>query len=164
MMRDGAAARVGVRLARPNEKAQLRAMLADYLGELAAFGGVDTDYPYLDAYWTEPDVRWPYLLLTGEAVCGFALVRSPAEPETDFSMAEFFIMRFARRRGFGIAAAAAIMQRHPGRWELSLAPSNRAALSFWPAALAGAGAAELVQSDMAGRIAFHFIVSPPQRP
>lgn len=36
MMRDGAAARLEVRLAQPDEKVQLRVMLADYLGELAA--------------------------------------------------------------------------------------------------------------------------------
>lgn len=73
-------------------------------------------------------------------------------------------MSFARRIGLGIAAEVAIMQRHPGRWRLSLTPSNRAALHFWAAALAGAGAVEVVQSGMADRSAFHFIISPQRRP
>jgi predicted acetyltransferase len=47
------------------------------------------------------------------------------------SMAEFFIVRAARRRGLGFEVATDLMGRFPGRWRFAFQEENPAAARFW---------------------------------
>jgi predicted acetyltransferase len=129
-----------LRQAQISDKPILKEMLASYLSELSAFGNIDGDYPYFDAYWQDVDARWPYLFLEGERPVGFALVRASQESGFDFSMAEFSIVPAARQRGYGRKMAAAVMRRHPGSWHVAIMAGNAPAKAFWPSAIAAAGA------------------------
>ena len=124
-------------------------------------------YPWLDAYWDEPD-RAALLIRHGGAVAGFALVNaiSHAGREIDRNMAEFFVVRMHRRAGVGLAAARATFARLPGRWEVAVARTNPDALAFWRRAVTDCpGLHGLEEADAAGQgwdgPMFHFTSTAP---
>jgi len=111
-----------------------------YLRELSAFivaesSGSD-NFPYFDAYWSEPS-RKPYLLYKNGDTAGFALINrwSPSGHGTDWSMAEFFVRPYYRRKGIGGAAFREIMRCNPGVWEIPILAANKPALAFWQVTL-----------------------------
>jgi predicted acetyltransferase len=82
----------------------------------------------LPSYFVDPDCAG-YLVRHEAALAGFALVRGArAEPRM---MAEFFIVRSARRGGVGYAAALEAIRRHPGAWEIPFQNENPGAARFW---------------------------------
>ena len=75
-----------------------------------------------------------FVIRAGARLAGFALVVDRSRltgVEGIFDMAEFFVVRGARRGGVGRAAACAIFDRFPGRWEIRQRPDNRDATAFW---------------------------------
>ena len=91
-------------------------------------------YPALTSYWTEPAVRFAFLIKEGGKVVGFALVTvgSPAAPEPDvYDLAEFFVLRGHRRSGVGRRAALSLWSQLRGTWTVRGAESNPGALAFW---------------------------------
>jgi predicted acetyltransferase len=106
-----------------------------YLHDQSEFSGirpgVDGLYApsqYFDAYWEEA-VRHPFFILYRTDRVGFALVRE-REPKVH-SIAEFFILRSARRMGMGRAAATALFERYPGEWGVAQEEHNLPAQAFW---------------------------------
>lgn len=51
-------------------------------------------------------------------------------------MAEFFILAKFQGKGIGQNIAGQIWDLVPGKWEVSVIPENRAALSFWQKTIA----------------------------
>jgi predicted acetyltransferase len=135
-------------------KPQVRALLDRYLAELSVYGKVDPSYPYFEAYWREPGLRWPYFLRCHEAVIGFAFVRRLGDGH--FSMAEFFIDHGARGKGHGVEAAARVMSKHPGRWELTIFEHNTPAQRFWPVAIAAASATQVSRTEERKETVYRF--------
>jgi predicted acetyltransferase len=70
-----------------------------------------------------------YLFLLDERPAGFAFVKGLLGDER--SMAEFFVVRAARRRHVGSAVAMDVMARFPGRWRFAFQEENPAAAHFW---------------------------------
>ena len=103
------------------------------------------DYP-LDIYWTEPG-RVPLLFRLNEKLVGFALLNAHGQTgrSVDRNMAEFFVVRKHRGAGVGRAAAHAIFDRYPGRWETAVARRNVRALPFWRDTIRGHPAVEDVE-------------------
>ncbi len=95
-------------------------------------------YP-LAPYWNEPATHFPFLVRAGSGLAGFALAArgSPAtdDPEV-LDVAEFFVLRGARRSGVGRRAAGLLWSRLPGRWVVRVAERNERALPFWRAVVA----------------------------
>jgi predicted acetyltransferase len=91
------------------------------------------DYSLLDEFW-----EYPYLLRVGGEIAGFALViehcpitgRSPC-----WFMAEFFVLRYHRRKSVGRTAFREIAVRHPGPWHIATLTTNVAAAEFWSKAI-----------------------------
>ncbi len=97
--------------------------------------GVDAQgrfgYPYLDLYWTEQG-RHPFLLRMDGKLAGFALVnKHTILPTSEWSIAEFFIMRKYRRRGLGKQVAHFIFDQFRGRWEVSQIAADPGVRQFW---------------------------------
>jgi len=91
-------------------------------------------YKYLDCYWLGGN-RWAYFILADGGLAGFVMVNDfPEAPgtQTDFSVAEFFVMHKYRRAGVGSFAAKAVFGLHRGRWQLKYHPKNTASAAFWP--------------------------------
>ena len=137
-------------------KRELREMLGAYLAELGAFGEVNERYPYFDAYWREPQVRWPYFIRCEAAVIGFALVRRLSE--TQVQMAEFYVAPGARGEGRALEAAVRVMSAHPGGWELTIFERNLRAQRFWPKAMAAAGGVGVSMAHAHGETVYRFSV------
>lgn len=90
-------------------------------------------YQYLDYYWNE-ERRWAYFILADDKLAGFALVNDLPEVddrETDYQLAEFFVMYKYRRLGVGRRAVFQLFDEHKGRWQLKRHPKNLAAARFW---------------------------------
>jgi predicted acetyltransferase len=82
----------------------------------------------LRTFFEDPD-RCGYLIYSGQAVTGFALIRGLAgEPNV---MGEFFVVRAARRQRVGHEAAVRVLSLHPGRWAIPFQEENPGAARFW---------------------------------
>lgn len=142
------------------DKPLLRALLDDYLTELATYDEVDHAYPYFDAYWRERGQRWPWFIHDNENMVGFALVNcfSRSGQHVDHTLAEFCILPQARGHGRGVAAALAVFAQHPGQWELTVFPHNTPAQKFWPKVMLAARARSIEKFDHDGETIFRFRV------
>ena len=142
---------VTVTPAAPGEKPLIEGLFQFYaydFSELEPAGSADfafnaegrfEPYPYMDAYWSEPD-RWPLLIRVGGEAAGFALVNTHSHRGgvVERNMGEFWVARKHRRGGVGAQALHQILALHPGRWEVAVAERNTAAKAFWPRAIAAA--------------------------
>jgi predicted acetyltransferase len=85
-----------------------------------------------DQWWT--DGHYPFFIRCDDKLCGFALVRrgSKLTGAVDvMDVAEFFVVRGARGKKIGRAAAQALFAAFPGAWEIRVRQSHGAALRFW---------------------------------
>lgn len=119
---------VTLRDAQLDDRDLLRRLLADYLFE---FDGRTEPYPYLDAYWEEPERR-PFLIVVDGEVVGLCLIRGR---DGGWSIAEFAVQADRRRGGVGRAAVDALAARAQSdgaaHLEAKVHPDNREALPFW---------------------------------
>jgi predicted acetyltransferase len=92
----------------------------------------------LPTFFEDPD-RCGYLIYSGEALAGFALIRGLAE---DLKVVgEFFVVRAARRQHVGYEAAASLFRLHPGQWGVPFQEENQGAARFWRRVAADAAGA-----------------------
>jgi predicted acetyltransferase len=120
-----------------SEKLALWARLEDYIGELMPYQGGSAggpfEYPHFDAYWQEPEHRWPFWGVADGQRVAFALVHR--QPER-FEMAEFYSFPEFRRTGVALTFAKTVLARYPGPWELTQFAENTGAVAFWRRVLA----------------------------
>jgi predicted acetyltransferase len=91
------------------------------------------EVPVGDQWWARED-HFPFFIRADGKLGGFALARrgSRVNAATDvMDVAEFFVLRGARRHGVGSAAAIALFGMFPGAWEIRIRRANSAALTFW---------------------------------
>ena len=85
--------------------------------------------------WLEDGPDHPLIFNESGGRVGFALVNEAPSPHLRpgirFRVSEFFVLRRFRRSGIGRRAAMALFNRFQGRWQLSVLPRNKAAISFW---------------------------------
>ena len=107
-------------------------------------------------YWGRPGRKrpWPaqwrpfaFMISVGGHPAGFALVKQ--QGEASFDMAEFFIGRQHRRRGFGARAAHHLFDRFAGAWEVREMLTNTAAQAFWRRIVAGYSGGEFRETQEA---------------
>ena len=132
---------------RPSDLAWIEQQLPRYLEDqgLSAGSGVFRVLPeyghagpdQLRGWLSEPGATL-FTIVDGREPAGFALVlaRPSGSPGVDYRMAEFYIARELRRRGFGRSAARLILDRFGGRWEIIQNQRNTGAVAFWRRTLA----------------------------
>lgn len=122
-----------------DKKEILRNLLEKYNYEFSQWDKRDVNklglfgYKYLDYYWTE-DKRWAYFILVDNKLAGFAMAIDLPEVddrETDFQMAEFFVLHKHRQSGVGRQAFCKVLDMHKGKWQLKRHPANIASVNFW---------------------------------
>ena len=94
-------------------------------------------YEYLDYYWLEEE-RWAYFIEVDDQLAGFVMINNFSEVEdrdTDFSVAEFFVMYKYRRTGVGKRAFFLAANLHKGKWQLKRHPGNLPSVYFWDAVI-----------------------------
>jgi predicted acetyltransferase len=86
-----------------------------------------------DDWWTR-EGHFPFFIEQGGELAGFALIREGSRvtgaPDV-MDVADFFVLRGARGRGLGEAAAHALFSAFPRTWEVRVRRTNVAALRFW---------------------------------
>jgi predicted acetyltransferase len=87
------------------------------------------EYTLLDRFWEHV-----YLLRVSNEIAGFALVISNC-PITNkapcWFMAEFFVLRYHRRKSLARKAVQEILALHPGAWHVATQIQNTGADLFW---------------------------------
>jgi predicted acetyltransferase len=105
---------------------------SEYTGSDPGPNGLFNEYPHLEVYWTEENQRFPYIIKQEDKYIGFVLVRIIDTGEKSyFSIAEFFILRKYRLKGFGRLAAEQVFNIHRGNWEVYQMGANMTAQAFW---------------------------------
>jgi ribosomal protein S18 acetylase RimI-like enzyme len=119
---------VTLREATRDDRERLRGLLAEYLFE---FDGRTEPYPYLEAYWSEPE-RLPFLIEADGELIGLCLIRIR---DGGWDIAEFSIRPDHRRSGMGRAAVEAVAERArragAAHLQAKVHPDNPEALPFW---------------------------------
>ena len=137
-----------VRLATEADKDLLESLFQFYVYDFSEFEGAASGRlsfnpqgrfelnAQFSTYWNDP-LHWAYLVYANGAPAGFALVnaRSHAGNTVDRNMAEFFVARKYRRQGLASEVFHAILDEHPGLWEVAIINANEAAKAFWPKAI-----------------------------
>ena len=121
-----------------DEKEILRNLLEKYDYEFSQYDQRDVNalglygYDYLDYYWTEEDRR-AFFIKVDQKLAGFVMVNTYPEvvAETDYTMAEFFVMHKYRGKGVGRYAAFQVFDMFPGKWQLKRHPKNLGSVHFW---------------------------------
>ena len=171
---------VEIRVAQVADKPRVARLMQLYLHDMSVYTGTRPDadgsfaYPYLDAYWTDEgraEGRVPLLLLADGELAGFALRTASSRLSHDgptSNVAEFFILRSWRGVGVGRAAARALFDRFPGRWEVAQLRANTPARAFWRTVIGeytnGAYIQHALADDPWGRTVQAFLTPPPARP
>ena len=129
-----AVASVSVSVAGASERSVLERLWLMFRHDMSEFRSIlpGTDGTFrtdrLDAALSDPG--WAvYLLRFGDNPAGFALVRGLADTRRVIN--SFFVVRGARRSGFGREAVRAIVAEHQGPWSVAFQDTNTKAVSFW---------------------------------
>lgn len=119
------------------DKPLIQRMMELYQYDFSEIEGTDLNkhgyfgYPYLDYYWVETD-RYPFIVQVDEKLAGFALVNQYTYlPGSQYSVAEFFILRKYRMQGIGKQVAFHVFNLFVGKWEIHQVNSNTVAQKFW---------------------------------
>jgi len=140
---DESSVKIEVIPAAPEQETILGNLLELYIYDFSELREVDLGpngrfgYRPLPLYWSDPD-RHPFLVAIDGKLAGFALVKrgsGVSGNEAVWDMAEFFVIRGYRRRGFGIQVTHELWRRFPGQWEIRVMQSNVAAYHFWARAI-----------------------------
>ena len=76
------------------------------------------------------DENWAaHLAFAGDRPVGFAFVRALEQPVRVLN--SFFIVRGARRGGYGMQFARYVLAAHPGPWEIAFQEANVKGARFW---------------------------------
>lgn len=119
------------------DKPIIQQMMELYQYDFSEFENTDLNehgyfgYQYLDYYWVESD-RYPFLVKVNGKLAGFVLVNQYTYlPGSQYSVAEFFILRKYRQRGVGRQVALHVFNLFRGRWEIHQVHTNIVAQQFW---------------------------------
>lgn len=75
---------------------------------------------------------FPFLIHYKGALAGFAIVdKRGSDDSIDFNMAQFFILRTYKSKGFGKYIAKMCFDMFKGTWEVMVMPENENAYRFW---------------------------------
>lgn len=108
--------------------------MSQYLGDEAGWEcPKDGLYECIDfkKYW-ETDDAFPFLIRYKNELVGFVIIdKKTSEPQTDFNVAQFFILRKFKNKGIGKYIAHLCFDRFRGTWEVMVIPGNAGAYQFW---------------------------------
>lgn len=85
----------------------------------------------LTIYFNDPN-RKAFLIKVDDHYAGFVLLNKFGHlPDTQWSVAEFFVTAKFQGKGVGRQVAEKIWEACPGLWEVTVIPENKAGLDFW---------------------------------
>jgi len=86
---------------------------------------------HLQRYSVEDD-QHIYILMKSESIIGFTLVNKHLRFNNDgFAIAEFYIKKEHKRKGYGRKLAEYVFAQFSGNWEVAVSLKNNSAREFW---------------------------------
>ncbi len=156
-----------------NDRRWIQDVYGEYLESLAGlntgfFPAIAADSPQKDgifASWFANRYAHPLVIALASERIGFALVSRPrvpaaGEPLPDYRMAEFFVRKSYRRKGYGREAATLIFDRFAGAWEIVEYQRNPEAVRFWRRVLTVYCHGDFSERSRHGEIRHHFRSGP----
>ncbi len=120
-----------------DDKPLLQRLMEFYQYDFSEYEDSDLDshgiygYAWLDHYWCDAG-RYPFLVRVDGKLAGFVLINQYTYlPNSEWAIAEFFIMRKYRHRGVGKAVAFFIFDKFQGIWEVHQLENNIPSQHFW---------------------------------
>lgn len=108
--------------------------MSEYLGQEKGWEiPEDGLYECIDfkKYWQVKNA-FPFLIYYENEIAGFVIIdKKGSEPQIDFNMAQFFILRKFKGHGFGRYVAQKCFDTFKGHWEVMVIPENSGAYYFW---------------------------------
>lgn len=82
-------------------------------------------------YW-QTDDAFPFLIRYENELAGFVIIdKKGSDSEIDFNVAQFFILRKFKSKGFGRSVASQCFDKFRGAREVMVIPENEGAYRFW---------------------------------
>lgn len=112
--------------------------MTEYMGKEAGWEmPEDGLYECIDfkKYW-EVEGAFQFLIRYQRELAGFVIVdKKGSEPDVDFNMAQFYILRKFKGKGVGRYVAEQCFENFRGKWEVMVMPGNEGAYRFWRACI-----------------------------
>ena len=130
-------------------------------GFFSIIGAENPQKDSIFASWFASDQSHPLVIANGAEPVGFALVSRPqiptgGEPPPDYRMAEFFVRKQHRRKGYGRNAARLAFDRFAGEWEIIEYLRNPGSVRFWRSVLAAYCGSAYTEKSRDGEIRHRF--------
>jgi [ribosomal protein S5]-alanine N-acetyltransferase len=112
--------------------------MSEYLGHEAGWEIPENGlYECIDfKKYLDTKEAFPFLIRYENELAGFVIVdRKGSDPQIDFNMAQFFILRKFKGNGIGKYVAHQCFDQFPGVWEIMVMPRNEGAYRFWRATI-----------------------------
>lgn len=108
--------------------------MSEYVGKEEGWGvSEDGLYECIDfkKYWEDTN-SFPFIVRYKNEIAGFVIVdKKGSAAEIDFNIAQFFVLRKFKNKGFGRHVAYQCFKKFPGAWEVMVMPGNEGAYRFW---------------------------------
>jgi len=109
--------------------------MSEHMGWPCAADGRFDGCDELESYWGTSR-RHAFILRAGDEPAGFVLILAEHdEPDVDFSVTDFFVLRKFSGRGVGERIAHELFDRFRGRWKVEQFAQNKPAVAFWRKAI-----------------------------
>lgn len=117
---------------------KIKPIFIEYLNYISQFFNINDHESWkegalksLHRYSVEED-RHIYILMEADPIIGFALVNKHLRFNNDgLAVAEFYIQKEHKRKGYGSKLAEHVFNQFHGNWEVAVSLKNKAALEFW---------------------------------
>ena len=105
--------------------------MSEHLGWPCSSDGRFDGCDDLESYWSAPG-KHAFVLRAGDEPAGFVLILADgSQPDIDYSITDFFVLRKFRGRGVGERIAHQLFDRFRGRWKVEQFAANKPAVVFW---------------------------------
>jgi predicted acetyltransferase len=120
--------------------------MSEHMGWRCNADGQFDECESLEIYFQEPR-KFAFVFRVGDEPAGFALILGDnAEPDVDYSITDFFILRKFRGQGVGGRLARELFDRLPGRWKVEQFVDNKPTMAFWRKVIDGFSHGDFIES------------------
>lgn len=109
--------------------------------------------------------RYIYILKESGAIIGFALVNHHLRFNMDgVAMAEFYIQKGHKEKGYGRKLAEHVFTQLPGNWEVAVSLKNDLALLFWKQVISSYTKGKFIKKNKSCFKGYGFVFTTADKP
>ena len=117
---------------------EIKPIFREYLNYISQFFEINDHESWCEGAlknllrYSVEDGRHIYILIESDSIIGFALVNKHLRFNNDgFAVAEFYIQKEHKRKGYGRKLAEHVFTQFSGNWEVAVSLKNNSAQEFW---------------------------------